>query len=163
MFEFTESIDIEAGNDVVWQLMSDLGRWWPKSNPEHDQLQYLDDPPLHEGSRLRIKERIAGIPGVAVGTITRFEPGKVVTWEADGARYRLAGLRITLDEGVRWELEALPDSQPAATRVSATVWARFPGRGGSLVERGFRLGGGVRKDREHARTELAYLKRTIES
>lgn len=159
MFEFTESIDIDAGRDAVWRRMAHLDRWWLKSNPEHDELEHLDDPPLRKGSRLRIKERIAGIPGTAVGSITRFEPGEVVTWEAPGAQYRLAGVRITIDEGVRWRIE----SRSGATRVSATVWARFPGRGGGFVELGFRLVRGVEKDREHTRTELKYLKHSIES
>jgi hypothetical protein len=35
--------------------------------------------------------------------------------------------------------------------------------GGRLLEFGFRMLGGVEKDREHARVELRYLKRVIEA
>jgi len=44
------------------------------------------------------------------------------------------------------------------------VWATFaPGLRGRVIEVAFRMLGGVDKDREHARTELRYLKRTLEA
>lgn len=113
------------------------------------------------GTRLRIREKIAGIPGEAVGTITRLEPGVAVTWEAPQARYRWLGVTVTMGEGVTWRLT--PGSADT-TRLSAHVWAYFPPHlGGRLLEFAFtRVLDGIAKDREHARTELRYLKRTIE-
>lgn len=162
MFEFTEKIAIEATPGVVWELMSDVERWWPASNPEHGSLERLDHDggEIGVGSRLKITERIAGISGEAVGEITRFEPGSEVTWEAPDARYRLAGVPISVGEGVTWRI------RPAGTgsEVSANVWATFPaGIAGRLLEWSFEhLFRGIERDREHTRTELRYLKRTIE-
>lgn len=162
MFEFTESALIDATPTTVWQVMVDLERWWPASNPEHHSFERLDDgPELAVGSRLRIRECIAGIPGEATGKITRLEPPWLVTWEAPQARYRWFGVPVTLGEGVTWRIAPRGDQ----VDLSATVWATFPpGPRGRLLETAFiRLLNGVEKDREHARSELSYLKTTIEA
>lgn len=163
MFDFTETVDIDATPAAVWELMRDLERWWPASNPEHVSLERLDTGAreLGVGSRLRIRERIAGIPGEATGEITVFVPGWEVTWEAPAARYRLAGVGFTVGEGVTWGIRP----SGSATRVSAHVWATFPpGFSGRLLQWSFEhLFHGIERDREHARTELRYLKRVIEA
>lgn len=161
MFEFTESIAVQASATSVRDLMREIERWWPASNPEHEGLRRLDGAgDLRVGSRLWIRERIGGIPGEAVGEITRYEPGSAVTWEAPGVRYRWLGLWISVGEGVTWTIEP---GDPSLTIIGAHVWATFPpGPRGRLSERVFRLFGGVKKDRQHTRTELEYLKRVIE-
>ncbi|MQA83841.1 MAG: hypothetical protein GEV03_04185 [Streptosporangiales bacterium] len=89
------------------------------------------------------------------------EPLSAVTWEAPEARYRWFGITFTLGEGVTWSLE--PEGENA-TRLSARVWARFPGGAvGRILEWTFaHVVNGIERDREHARTELRYLKRTLE-
>ena len=167
MFEFTETILVRAAPATVWEVLRDIESWWPASNPEHDSLERLDDRDVLEvGARLRIRERIGGIPGEAVGEITRVDPQVSVTWEAPSARYRWLGMSITVGEGVTWSVQ--PHAEPPAddaTELSAHVWATFPpGRRGRLLELAFRhVLRGVEKDREHTRTELRYLKRTIEA
>ena len=162
MFEFTETIDVEAPPATVWKLLGDLEAWWPASNPEHESLERLDDRGNQVGAKLKIRERIAGIPGEAVGEITEVEPLSKVTWEAPEARYRWHGIPVTLGEGVTWAIEPLGND---ATRLSANVWATFPsGPLGHVIEWTFtRVLDGIRKDREHARAELEYLKKTIEA
>ncbi len=160
MLDFTESIDIDAPRDRVWEVLRDIDRWWPQSNPEHVSLQHLDDrPPTEVGARLRVEERIGGIPGEAVGAITAVEPHTAVTWEAD-ARYRWLGIPIRLTEGVTWRVR----SDEAATTVSAHVWASRPhGVFGGLAAFLFvHVLSGEAKDREHTRTELRHLKRLLE-
>ncbi len=160
MFEFTESIVIDESPERVWELMRDVDKWWLPSNPEHISLEHLDDRPATEvGARLRIREKVAGIPADAAGTITEVEPGCAVTWDAD-ATYRLAGLRVKIGEGVTWRIQPVGSN----SLVSAHVWATFPpGIFGRVVAFAFtHLLDGIAKDREHARTELRYLKRTIE-
>ena len=161
MFEFTEAISVCAEPSTVWDTMHDLEEWWPASNPEHESLERLDDRGIEAGARLRIREKIAGVPGEAVGTITRVEPGSEVTWHAPHARYRWRGIGFTVGEGVSWRIEPGTDGD---TQVSAHVWATFPpGLAGRLTEWIFkRVLNGVPRDREHARTELCYLKRVIE-
>lgn len=161
MFDFTESVLIEAPHSHVWEVLSDIDRWWLASNPEHESLEHLDLlAPTQVGARLRIREKIGGIPGEAVGTITAMDPDTSVTWEAD-ARYRWLGVPILVGEGVTWRVEPKDD---ATTCVSARVWANFPNHIiGQLAAFAFmRLLNGVEKDREHARTELRYLKQLIE-
>lgn len=163
MFEFTETVSIEASSSTVWEVMSDIEGWWLASNPEHESLERVGEGgALGVGTQLRIREKIAGVPGEAIGTITTFVPGSVVTWEAPEARYRWFGVPFGVGEGVTWRLEPHGDQ---TTNVSAHVWATFPsGWRGRLLETAFtRLLGGVEKDREHARTELRYLRRTIEA
>ncbi len=160
MFEFTESIVIDESPERVWGVMRDVDKWWLPSNPEHISLEHLDDRPATEvGARLRIREKVAGIPAEAVGTITAVEPGSAVTWDAD-ATYRLLGLSVKIREGVTWRIEP----EASSSVVSAHVWARFPsgiyGKAAAFLFT--HLLNGIAKDREHARTELRYLKRIIE-
>lgn len=162
MFEFTESISIRAPSSTVWDVMRDIEGWWLASNPEHESLERLDDgDTLGVGTRLRIRERIGGVPGEATGTITRIDPGSIVTWEAPRAHYRWFGVPITVGEGVTWRIDQV-DYQ--TTTVSAQVWATFPaGLCGRIAEAAFtRILGGVDKDRQHTRTELRHLKTVIE-
>ena len=159
MFDFTESIQIDAPAPTVWEVLRDLENWWPASNPEHESLEQLDDRGIEVSARIRIREKIAGIPGEAIGTITKVQPGSTVTWEAPQARYRWFGVPITIGEGVTWSIEPTDD----ATRVSAHVWATFPTLPSRMLEPIFtRLLKGIEKDREHTRIELRYLKQLIE-
>lgn len=163
MFEFTETILIEAPPERVWEVLSDIDGWWLASNPEHQSLERLDDLGVEVGARIRIREKVAGIPGEAVGVITDVKPNSAVTWEAPDTRYRWYGIPVTLEEGVTWGIE--PRDGGTGAEVSAHVWARFPsGPLGRLMGWTFvRLLDGVEKDREHARVELRYLKRLIET
>ncbi len=161
MFEFTESVVIEAPPERIWDVMREVDQWWLPSNPEHISLEHLDDRPATEvGARLRIREKVAGIPAEAVGTITDVVEGTAVTWDAD-ATYRLAGLSVGIGEGVTWRID--PQDADSAV-VSAHVWATFPsGIFGRIVAFVFiHLLNGIEKDRAHARAELDYLKRIIE-
>ena len=157
MFAFTESVMIEAPPDTVWDRLCDLEDWWPASNPEHESLERLDDRGIEPGARLRIREKVAGVPGEAVGEITRVDPGVAVTWEAPAARYRWLGMSFTIGEGVTWRIAAEGER---STRLSARVWATFPaGVTGRVLEAlfGYALNG-VARDRAHTRRELGYLK-----
>ena len=115
------------------------------------------------GARIRIREKIAGVPGEAVGEITEVEPGARVTWEVPAARYRLAGISVSIGEGVTWSLEPHGDD---AARLSARVWATFPpgprGRLLRVVLHPVAPGPGE-GPRTRAALELRYLKRTIEA
>jgi hypothetical protein len=153
---------IEAPHLRVWEVLSDIDRWWLASNPEHESLEHFDSlAPTQVGARLRIREKIGGIPGEAVGTISAVDPGDAVTWEAD-ARYRWLGVPVCVGEGVTWRVQPQDET---TTRVSARVWATFPNHlTGRVAAFAFaRVLNGVEKDREHARTELRYLKGLIES
>lgn len=162
MFDFTEAILIDAPHDAVWQVLRNIDGWWLASNADHDSLEHLDERPVTQvGARIRIREKIGGIPGEAVGSITSVEPGSAVTWQAQ-ATYRWLGISVGVDEGVTWRVQPKGDDK---TRLSARVWASSPrGPLGRLAALTFvHLLNGEDKDREHARTELRYLKRIIEN
>lgn len=172
MLDFTESIRIEAPPARVWAALLDIERWWPLSNSEHESIERLygadevadagDPGEIGVGTRFRIREKIAGVPGEGIGLVTRVEPGRAVTWEADQMRYRLYGVTFTVGEGVTWRVDP---HESEASQLSARVWARFPeGLVGRFLWLVFsRLLDGVEEDRRHAQVELEYLKEAIES
>ena len=125
MFEISATIEIEAPQSALWRLLQDVDGWWLRSNPDHLALKIVATPPqMALGVWIRIRERIAGVPGSGIGQITCLEPGKRVSWESCDFRYRYLGVfGITVAEGVTWELKARSDR---TTIVSARVWARVP-------------------------------------
>lgn len=161
MFQFTESIQIRASLDRAWNYLVDVEKWWPPSNPEHESLEIIDrNRPLSKGTKIRFRERVAGIPGEMEGEVTEYAERDHITWESSMARYALCGLTFDVREGVRWNVR---DEGPFVI-LSATVWAIFPnGLKGSALEWLFK--GPLRgeaKDRLHARRELEYVKRELE-
>lgn len=164
MFEIKAAIGIEAPQSATWSLLQDVDRWWLRSNPDHLALEIVATPPqMAEGVWIRIRERIAGVPGSGIGQITCLEPGKRVTWESGDFRYRYLGVfGITVAEGVTWQLKAGPDD---TTIVSAHVWARFPTTlWGRFTEWWFRHAlKGEQRDYDHTMTELRFLKNALES
>lgn len=162
MFEISPTVEIEESTETVWDYLTAIEKWWVPSNPEHESLEVLSDHnTIQEGTRIRVKERIAGLPGVAEGEVTEFWPRERITWEAPNTRYRYYGLTIHVDEGVSWKLEPTD----AGTELTAHVWATFPNTVlGRLVEWSFKhLLGGVEKDYAHAMKELEYIKTELES
>ena len=159
MYEIKASVDIQAKPQEVWDYLIDIEGWWAKSNPEHESLEILNpERELGLGTRMRVKEKIAGVPGVAEGDITDWELGKKVTWTAD-AQYKLPLITKKVKEGVTWWLQDEGDS----TTLGADVWASFPGATGPFVEWFFKhVLNGVERDREHAMTELSYIKANLE-
>ena len=161
LFEFTESIQIQASLDRAWRYLVDIEQWWVPSNPEHDSLEILGKgQELDVGTRIRIREKIAGIPGEALGEVTELSAPHHITWKADLACYRLWGIPLRVTEGVRWSL--VPSE--AGVKLSATVWAIFPcGLKGRLVEWLFKGPlQGETKDRRHAQRELEHIKKELE-
>ena len=160
MFDFSVATTIDCPPQRVWNYLVDVRRWWLPSNPEHESLEIVgpgDEIAL--GTKLRVRERIAGIPGEAMGTITEFVPGECATWEAS-ARYRLWRQELSVEEGVTWSIRRLE----RGTELAAHVWARFPD---TALAKAFEwlfihVFRGIAKDRRHAETELAYIRAELE-
>jgi len=162
MYEIAPSVSIDAPPEAVWAYLVDVEGWWVDSNPEHESIEILSgEDELGDGTRLRVRESIAGVPGVAEGEVTEFDPGRRVTWDAPGARYRYFGLPLVVDEGVSWELAP----SDGGTELTARVWASFPDSlVGRIVEWSFEhVLDGVERDYEHAMAELEYIKCELES
>lgn len=161
MFEFTESVHIQASTDQVWSLLQNVERWWPPSNPEHIGIEVRSsNNSIGVGTEIVFEERVAGIKAKAEGEIKRFVPKTEAAWEGT-AKYRYFGVSLVVDEGVTWQLA---DSNGGAV-LSAHVWAKFPQSlfGRALEWYAKAILNIVKRDRAHARCELEYLKRTIES
>ena len=60
MFEFTETITIDAPASAAWNVMIDLEGWWPPSNPEHESIERLDDRGIEVGARFGFERRSPG-------------------------------------------------------------------------------------------------------
>lgn len=67
VFSYTVSTMIDASPSQVWDLFVDLDVWWRASNPEPIAPDILKSAPLRAGSRLCVRERIAGAPGETTG------------------------------------------------------------------------------------------------
>ena len=123
MFEFTVKTQLDAPLKQVWAYLINLDQWWIASNPEHIELIILSTfKKLAQGTEIQMREKIAGIPGVAHGVISEYKEYERVTWRAEKAKYRYFGLSIVIDEQVTWQLR--PDGEK--TLLSATVDAGFP-------------------------------------
>jgi ligand-binding SRPBCC domain-containing protein len=161
VFEISPKIMIDAPTDVVWNYLIDVDNWWLQSNPEHIGLEIQsDEQAIRQGTRMLIRERIAGIPGEALGEISEFDEHEKLTWKSNQATYRVLGVHFSVKEGVTWELEPLNHG----TQLSAHVWAYFPdGLPGMMLEWWFKhVMDGISKDYQHAMTELRFVKAHIE-
>ncbi len=161
MFQFTESIPIEALPTEIWATFVDIEEWWPPSNPEHIGIEVKSGgSPVDVGTEIVFEERVAGIKGKAEGAITKWAPEREAAWEGV-AVYRYCGLRFRVREGVSWLIEDHGES----SQLSARVWAEFPSTllGRFLEWYTTKLLNVVARDREHARRELEYLKYVVES
>jgi hypothetical protein len=161
MFQFTESIAIASSPDEIWETLVDIEKWWPPSNPEHIGIDvHYAGKPIDIGTEIHFEERVAGIKGKASGLITKWIPEREATWEGT-ALYRYYGIPIRIREGVSWFIE----SRGNVSKLSASVWARFPSNMfGRLAEwYTVELLNVIDRDREHTRCELEYLKTVIEN
>lgn len=160
MVQFTESIAIASHPNEIWQTLADIEKWWPPSNPEHISIDVRSaGKPIGVGTEIFFEERVAGIKGKAAGSITTWIPEREAAWEG-AALYRYYGIPIRIREGVSWSIE----SRGGTSRLSASVWARFPAYlFGRLAEwYTLKFLDVIDRDREHAHCELEYLKGVIE-
>ncbi|MFC7130509.1 SRPBCC family protein [Haloferax chudinovii] len=161
MYAISPTVTIDASPEQVWEFLKDVEEWWVASNPDHESLEvYSDGERIEEGTRIRVRERIAGIPGVADGEVTEYVPGERLTWEAPKARYRFYGFPLEVDEGVTWKITPTR----GGTELTARVWASFPDSVlGTITEWTFEhVLHGVERDYRHAMRELEYIKRSLE-
>jgi uncharacterized membrane protein len=94
---FEQSVDIDAGQQRVWEVLSDLEAW-PQRIETVDMVELLTPAPVGEGSRVRIKQ-----PKLGEGTweVTAWEaPSHFEFRQQTGGVTSVAGHRVeALDEG----------------------------------------------------------------
>jgi uncharacterized protein YndB with AHSA1/START domain len=95
-------IDIDAPPEVVWDVLTDFGRW-PEWNPDVKSMSF--DGPLAAGSEFRWK---AG-PGTIVSTLEQVEPPRFVRWR---------GRTLSIKAIHEWWLEVRDDGTRVETEES---------------------------------------------
>ena len=94
---FEESIDIDAQQERVWEVLSDLEAW-PRRIETVDVVELLTPAPMSQGSRIRLKQ-----PKLPEGTwdITVWDAPSYFEWrQKSGGITSVAGHRVeVLEEG----------------------------------------------------------------
>ena len=94
---FEESIDIDAQQERVWEVLSDLEAW-PRRIETVDVVELLTPAPMSQGSRVRLKQ-----PKLPEGTwdITVWDAPSYFEWrQKSGGITSVAGHRVEmLEEG----------------------------------------------------------------
>ena len=88
---FEQSIDIEAGQQRVWDVLSDLEAW-PRQIETVDVVELLTPPPVATGSRIRLKQ-----PKLPEGTwdVTAWDPPSFFEYrQKSGGVTTVAGHRV---------------------------------------------------------------------
>jgi Polyketide cyclase / dehydrase and lipid transport len=105
---FEESIHIDAGQQRVWGVLSDIEAW-PRRIETVDVAELLTPAPVAEGSRIRLKQ-----PKLPVGTwdITIWDaPSYFEMRQESGGVTSVAGHRVEALEGGRSRLTLSVDMQ----------------------------------------------------
>jgi len=98
---FEESIDIDAQQERVWEVLSDLEAW-PRRIDTVDVVEVLTPAPMSKGSRVRLKQ-----PKLPEGTwdITVWDAPSFFEWrQKSGGITSVAGHRVEMLEGGRSRL-----------------------------------------------------------
>jgi hypothetical protein len=88
---FEQSIDIDAGQQRVWDVLSDLEAW-PRQIETVDVVELLTPPPVATGSRVRLKQ-----PKLPEGTwvVTVWDPPSFFEYrQKSGGVTTVAGHRV---------------------------------------------------------------------
>ena len=85
MRQFNISIDVAAPADRVWQVTSDVQRWF-EWTPSIISVKRLDDGALKVGSRAWVRQ--PKLPP-AFWKVTSVEPGRSFTWVSAGPGFRV--------------------------------------------------------------------------
>jgi uncharacterized membrane protein len=105
---FEESIDIDAGQHRVWEVLSDIEAW-PRRIETVDVAEVLTPAPMTKGSRVRLKQ-----PKLPEGTwdITVWDaPSYFEMQQKAGGVTSVAGHRVEALEGGRSRLTLSVDMQ----------------------------------------------------
>ena len=93
---FEQSIEIDAGQQRVWEVLTDLEAW-PQRIESVEEVELLTPPPVGEGSRVRLKQ-----PKLPEGTwdVTVWDVPSYFEWrQKSGGVAIVAGHRVDSLEG----------------------------------------------------------------
>lgn len=124
--KYTESIEIHAAPERVWEVMTDVERW-PEWTASVRSVVRLDDGPLRVGSRARIHQ--PKFPPV-IWEVTQVDRGHSFTWEASSVGLHTSGghsVRRARDGGSLVELSIVQNgvAGPLAKLLFARITRRY--------------------------------------
>jgi uncharacterized membrane protein len=113
---FEESIDIDARQQRVWDVLTDL-EGWPRRIETVDDVELLTPAPMSEGSRVRLRQ-----PKLPEGTwdVTVFDAPSYFEWrQKSGGITSVAGHRVEMLEEGRSRLTLSLDMRGPLIPVAA--------------------------------------------
>jgi uncharacterized membrane protein len=122
---FEQSIDIDASQQRVWDVLTDLEAW-PQRIETVNVVELLTPPPVTEGSRVRLKQ-----PKLPEGTweITAWDAPSYFEWrQKSGGVSTVAGHRVEALEDGRSRLTLTLEMQGPLVPVVAVFWKGLTNR-----------------------------------
>lgn len=162
MISVKAEVEIARDAQSVWDYVSRIDRWWLASNPrDHIELSFVDGADVEEGAEFVLRERIAGVRGEARAIIAEVQPPWRLVWKSLWARFSYLGVGLDIDEGGTFEIV----ETDTGCILSHYVWGRLgEGRWPRVMEWFFKtVLRGEKKDYEHTRRELMFIKLRLEA
>jgi uncharacterized membrane protein len=122
---FEQSIDIDASQQRVWDVLSDLEAW-PQRIETVDVVEMLTPAPVGEGSRVRLKQ-----PKLPQGTwdVTVWDAPSYFEWrQQSGGVTNVAGHRVEALEEGRSRLTLTLEVRGLLVPVVAVFWKGLTNR-----------------------------------
>jgi carbon monoxide dehydrogenase subunit G len=124
MPEVTQSVDIPASPQQVWDVATDLSRYgeWNSSHTAFPE----GTPATEEGATFTEKITIMGMPGEAKWTIAEVSEPERTVWNGEGPMGIVLGTRLELaasGDGTTVSISVSFDGGPLAGPMGATVAA----------------------------------------
>ncbi len=121
---FTTTRHIDAPAAAVFEVLADVARW-PEWTPTVDSVEVLDDQPLHQGTRARLRQ--PKLP-TALWEVTDVEPGHGFTWVARGPGMATIATHTVADDAQGSTLTLGIEQTGPMGAVAAAVWGRLTQR-----------------------------------
>ena len=133
---FEQSIDIDAPQQRVWDVLSDLEAW-PSRIETVDVVELLTPPPVGEGSRILLKQ-----PKLPEGTwdVTVWEPPSYFEWrQKSGGVTSVAGHRVEASDAGRSSLTLSIEMRGLLIPVMALFYKGLVNRYMTIEAQGMKL------------------------
>lgn len=140
MPKFSTSLFINASQEAIWKVLSDVAHWheW---TPTVTKVEVLNTPELNPGNRYKV---IQPKLQPAEWTVTDFTPPSNFTWESKASGLHMAAEHILTIKG--------------ANQTELTLTVTFNGWLGKLIGRIY-----GKTTAEYIQTEAQSLKKRVES
>jgi uncharacterized membrane protein len=132
---FEQSVDIDATQERVWQVLNDLESW-PERIETVDEVELLTPGPMAKGSRVRLKQ-----PKLPEGSwdVTVWDTPSYFEWsQKSGGITNVAGHRVETLEAARSRLTLTLDMQGLLVQVFGRIYKDLTNRYMTLEAEGIK-------------------------